>query len=310
MVAILTVGLFCYSLFAVFYSVFDIDRLGHHGAMPVLSRFGRLFSAGFYATVGVVAAQTVANIHRNTDLSSELGTQLFSTTGGKVVVVFLGLVFIVVAIVYLIYAIRPAKFYRELASERMHPTMFYTCITLARIGAFGRILFFGAFGVVLVDAVANNRGLLIHGTTVLGLEGVLLKIADFSSTLLFVTGGLLFVYAIWCFSLCIFRRLPAHYSMEASINALGTRFRVRQLQFHEHRAKKHGLETPITGSINMPQADEHTGGVIVEQPFVITDATDLEQGFVDKGKAPEEIQSQGSASSTSPLQSEGGRAAL
>jgi hypothetical protein len=59
---------------------------------------------------------------------------------------------------------------------------------------------------VLIDVVANNKGTEIHGTTVLGLEGILLKIADFSSTLLFVTGGLLFMYAFWCFILCIFTK--------------------------------------------------------------------------------------------------------
>ncbi len=40
--------------------------------MPVLSRFGRMFSAGFYAFIGVVGAQTLANIHRNSDLSSKV----------------------------------------------------------------------------------------------------------------------------------------------------------------------------------------------------------------------------------------------
>lgn len=53
-------------------------------------------------------------------------------------VVFLGVVFLVVAIVYLNYMLRPSKFYRELASERMHPILFYACVTVARIGAGGR----------------------------------------------------------------------------------------------------------------------------------------------------------------------------
>lgn len=279
-VTILTIGLFCYSMFALFFCIFDIDRLGHHGAMPILSRFGRAFSAGFYFFIGIVGAQTVKNIHRNSDLSSKLGDQLFSTTGGKCVVVFLGVVFLVVAIVYLIYAIRPGKFYRELASERMHPILFYACVTIARIGACGRILFFGAFGVVLIDAVANDRGLEINGTSVLGLEGVLLKIANFSSTLLFVTGGLLFVYAFWCFILCIFRRLPAHYSMEASVHALGTRWRVRKVELQQRRLKKKGMEVPITGIVNMPPSDLEKGksatsedelkpGSVVEQPVFI-----------------------------------------
>lgn len=85
-------GLFCYSFFAIFYAIFDIDRLGmklfttifsfsyliyhvgHHGAMPVLSRFGRCFSAGFYAFLGVVAAQTTANIRDDSSVSSEVFT--------------------------------------------------------------------------------------------------------------------------------------------------------------------------------------------------------------------------------------------
>lgn len=137
-------------------------------------------------------------------------------------IVVLGVVFLVVCLVYLNYAIRPAKFYRELATERMHPIMFHIAVTIARIGACGRyitliickehkisdhiinrVLFFGAFGVVLIDVVANDRGTDVGGTSVLGLEGVLLKIAEFNTTLLFVTGGLLFVYALWCFTLCI-----------------------------------------------------------------------------------------------------------
>jgi hypothetical protein len=40
--------------------------------MPILSRFGRCFSAGFYAFLGVVAAQTVANIKDNSTLTSEV----------------------------------------------------------------------------------------------------------------------------------------------------------------------------------------------------------------------------------------------
>lgn len=257
---VLTVGLFSYSFFAIFYAIFDIDRLGHHGAMPILSRFGRCFSAGFYAFLGVVAAQTTANISRNNNVSSNLGRELFSTTGGQAVIVFLGIVFIVVAIVYANYAIRPAKFYRELATERMHPIMFHIAVTVARIGACGRILFFGAFGVVLIDVVANNRGTDINGTTVLGLEGVLLKIAEFSKTLLFVTGGLLFVYALWCFILCFFRRLPAHYSQEAAIHALGTRWKVRRMELQEKRMARKGIEIPVTGTINAPRLEDAEEG--------------------------------------------------
>lgn len=270
---LLTVGLFSYSIFAIFFAVFDIDRLGHHGAFPILARFGRCFSAGFYAFLGIVAAQTVADIHDNSSLSSELGRQLFSTTGGKAVIVFLGVVFIVVAIVYINYAIRPSKFYRELASERMHPIMFYTAVTVARIGAGGRILFFGAFGVVLIDVVANNKGTDIHGTTVLGLEGVLLKIADFNKTLLFVTGGLLFVYALWCFILCLFRRLPAHYSQEASLHALGTRWRVRKLELQQKKLQRNGIEVPISGTINFPQLplEQMEAGALTKEPEIETD---------------------------------------
>jgi len=249
---LLTVGLFCYSIFAIFYAVFDIDRLGHHGAMPILSRFGRCFSAGFYAFLGVIAAQTTASVHQNNDLSSKLGRQLFSTVGGKCVIVFLGVVFIVVALVYIYYALRPAKFYRELASERMPSLLFHCAIIVARTGACGRILFFGAFGVVLIDVVAGDKGTDVDGTTVLGLEGVLLKIASFNKTLLFVTGGLLFIYAFWCFILCFFRRLPAHYSQEASVHALGTRWRVRKLEYQQRKLARKGIEVPITGKINLP----------------------------------------------------------
>lgn len=40
--------------------------------MPVLSRFGRIFSAGFYAFIGVISAQTVKEIRQNGDLSSKV----------------------------------------------------------------------------------------------------------------------------------------------------------------------------------------------------------------------------------------------
>lgn len=256
---ILTAGLFCYSFFAIFYTVFDIDRLGHHGAMPVLSRFGRVFSAGFYAFLGVVSAQTAASVkhddNQNDSFSSQLGRDLFSTTWGKAVIIILGIVFIVVCIVYINYALRPAKFYRELATERMHPIMFHVAVTIARIGACGRILFFGAFGVVLIDVVAQNRGTDVGGSTVLGLEGVLLKIAEFNTTLLFVTGGLLFVYAVWCFILCFFRRLPAHYSQESAVHALGVRWRVKKTELNEKKLARNGMPSEVTGTINMPDAN-------------------------------------------------------
>lgn len=50
----------------------------------------------------------------------------------------------------------------------------------------------------------------------------------------------------------VFRRIPAHYSQEASVHALGTRWRVRKLEMHEKKLARHGQTEPITGHINFP----------------------------------------------------------
>jgi len=225
---LLVIGLFCYAFFALMFSIFDFDRLGHHGAFPVLARFGRLFSAGFYGFIGIAGVQVLSNIRRG-NTSTALGNSLFSTPAGQGVLVFLGIVFLVVCIVYISYIIKPAKFRRELASERLPPFWFNVFVTIARIGAIGRVLFYGAFGVVLIEAVANNRGAQVNGrTSILGLEGVLQKIANASHALLFIVGAFLFVYALWAFVLALFRRIPAHYSEEEALAAVGMRYRVRK----------------------------------------------------------------------------------
>lgn len=63
-------GLFCYCLFAIFYSIFDFDQIGHKGAGTKLKRFGRLFSAGFYGFIGVAGIQILLNVRQGSSLSS------------------------------------------------------------------------------------------------------------------------------------------------------------------------------------------------------------------------------------------------
>lgn len=48
----------------------------------------------------------------------------------------------------------------------------------------------------------------------------------------------------------IFRRLPAHYSQEAAIHALGTRWRVKRIEYSHNKMKRLGHEVPVTGTIN------------------------------------------------------------
>jgi len=47
--------------------------------MPVLSRFGRVFSAGFYAFLGVVSAQTVSSVRQDSSFSSEVSLIIYKT---------------------------------------------------------------------------------------------------------------------------------------------------------------------------------------------------------------------------------------
>jgi len=247
-VLVFVIGIFCYSAFAIFYSVFDLDQLGLKGAGAKLKRFGRLFSAGFYGFIGVAGFQILVSVKNNSTISSELVAAMFRHKAGKAALSILGLIFMVVALVYFIYTFRPAKFRRELDSARMPRTLFVVSVWIARIGAIGRSMFFAAFGSVLLVAVARAHGKTTGDNEILGLEAVLTHIAAFNYTLLFVIGSLLTVYAIWCLILCAFRRLPAHPSENAALNVVGSRWQGwRFWRRFRHRADADlpaQLETP------------------------------------------------------------------
>eukprot|EP01111_Echinosteliopsis_oligospora_P007007 TRINITY_DN2153_c0_g1_i1.p1 TRINITY_DN2153_c0_g1~~TRINITY_DN2153_c0_g1_i1.p1 ORF type:complete len:492 (-),score=119.96 TRINITY_DN2153_c0_g1_i1:155-1630(-) len=228
------IGLMCYSVFAFLFCFFDFDQLGHHSAMAVLSRFGRIFSSGFYGFLAAYSIELLMKVRQGDSFTLSLARYLFATTAGRVVLCFLGFVFFVVAIVYFSYIIKPAKFRRELASENMPPALFYTSVWIARGGAIGRVLFFGAFGGVMFDSVISNRGVQQGNQSILGFEGVLNRLALTSRSLLFVTGGFLMLYALWCLILSAFRRLPAHYNEKESLNCVGVRYKVWKETRHQN----------------------------------------------------------------------------
>jgi len=219
---IFVVGIFCYSAFALMFSIFDFDQMGHRGLMPCLARFGRVFSAGFYGYIGVNGVAILINVKNGTGgTSNEIVATLFKTPAGKGALVFLGITFCVVAIVYITYIIKPAKFRRELASEKMHPKLFYACVYIARVGALGRVFFFAAFGVELINAVVGTHGGSTGDTSVLGLAAVLNHLSAFCEPLMIVTASLIIVYAFWCLILARYRRLPAHFSERSALASVG-----------------------------------------------------------------------------------------
>lgn len=232
-------GIFCYSTFALLFAIFDFDQMGHKGLMPFLARFGRVFSAGFYGYIGVQGVAILISV-KNAEggTSNEIIATLFKSQAGKGAVVFLGITFLVVAIVYITYIIKPAKFRRELSSEKMHPTLYVVCVSIARVGALGRVFFFASFGGVLIQAVVGTHGGSTGDTGVLGLAAVLNHLAAFSVPLMIVTASLIIVYALWCLILSVFRRLPAHYSERAALAAVGIEY-----------YRKHPDKVPKTGNV-------------------------------------------------------------
>jgi len=219
---IFTCGIFCYSAFALMFSIFDFDQMGHRGIMPCLARFGRVFSAGFYGYIGVNGVAILVNVKNGTTgTSNQIVATLFKTPVGKGALVFLGITFCVVALVYITYIIKPAKFRRELASEKMPPKLFYACVYVARVGALGRVLFFAAFGVELINAVVGTHGGTTGDTSVLGLAAVLNHLSAFCEPLMVVTASLIIIYAFWCLILARYRRLPAHFSERSALASVG-----------------------------------------------------------------------------------------
>jgi len=262
------IGLICYSIFAFLFCFFDFDQLGHHGAMPVLSRFGRVFSAGFYGFLAVYAIELILKVRRGSSFTLTLAEVLFSTTPGRVVLCFLGFVFFVVAIVYFSYIIKPAKFRRELASENMPPTLFYTAVWIARGGSIGRVLFFGSFGGVMFDSVINNRGVQQGSQSILGFEGVLNRLALTSHVLLFITGAFLMLYALWCLILSAFRRLPAHYNEKESLNCVGVRYKVwKEARQQKALLKRQVAMAKLAAANNYGTADGE-GAAVVTTPLM------------------------------------------
>jgi len=209
-IILLLLGLWSYGCWGIFFIIFDIDQLGHKSAGAILKRFGRIFSSGFYFVLGVDAARVLAHTKKNESGTSHILHLLYSHVLGKIVVCVLGVTFFVVSIVYLVYFIKPAKFRRELSTERMNKYLYWAALGFARIGAVGRAMFFGAFGGVLIKAVADINQGKEGDTSLLGFQGVFQQIANYNSTLLFIIAVLIVFYALWCFWLVFFRRLPAH----------------------------------------------------------------------------------------------------
>eukprot|EP01133_Synstelium_polycarpum_P005687 gene5687-6571_t len=223
LIFLLIIGLWCYGCWGIFYVVFDIDRLGSKGAGAKLKRFGRIFSSGFYFVLGVDAAQVMAHFKKGKEGTEQILTMLYKHIVGRIIVILLGVTFFIVSIVYLMYFIRPAKFKRELATERMTKGTYYAALGFARIGAIGRSMFFAAFGAVLIEAVVNIQRGKEGDPTLLGFQGVFRAIAKFNYTLLFIIASLIIVYALWCAWLVPFRRLPAHADADVAQDLLGTK---------------------------------------------------------------------------------------
>ncbi|EGC35798.1 hypothetical protein DICPUDRAFT_151820 [Dictyostelium purpureum] len=221
-IILLLLGLWSYGCWGIFYIVFDVDQLGHKGAGPILKRFGRIFSSGFYFVLGVDAARVVAHTRKQESGTSHILGFLYKYVFGKIIVCVLGVTFFVVSLVYLIYFIKPDKFKRELSTERMNKYLYWSALGFARIGAVGRSMFFGAFGGVLIKAVADiNKGKEAD-TSLLGFQGVFQQIANYNTTLLFIIAILIMFYALWCFWLMFFRRLPAHQDAKYAREVLGS----------------------------------------------------------------------------------------
>jgi len=71
----------------------------------------------------------------------------------------------------------------------------------------------------------------------------------------------------------IFRRLPAHYSQEAALQALGTRWRAKRIEYQQNKLKRHGIAVPVTGTINAPISpaalEEIVVGILYFFSFII-----------------------------------------
>ncbi|KYQ92343.1 hypothetical protein DLAC_06306 [Tieghemostelium lacteum] len=221
-IIVFVLGLWCYGSWGLFYTIFDIDQLGHGSAGAILKRFGRVFSAGFYFVLGVDATRVLVHQKKQQSGTSQILGILYSHILGKIVVCILGVTFFVVCIVYLLYAIKPGKFKRELSTERMTKPFYWTALGFARLGALGRSMFFGAFGSVLIKAIADISKGKEPDTSLLGFQGVFQQIALYSATLLFIIAILVVFYALWCCWLMFFRRLPAHSDEVYAKRVLGT----------------------------------------------------------------------------------------
>ncbi|KAF2074875.1 hypothetical protein CYY_003830 [Polysphondylium violaceum] len=269
-IILLLLGLWSYGCWGIFFIIFDIDQLGHKSAGAILKRFGRVFSSGFYFVLGVDAARVLAHEKKKESGTSHILHLLYSHVLGKIVVCVLGVTFFVVSIVYLIYFIKPAKFRRELSTERMNKYLYWTALGFARIGAVGRSMFFGAFGGVLIKAVADINQGKEADTSLLGFQGVFQQIANYNSTLLFIIAVLIVFYALWCFWLVFFRRLPAHkddvYAKSVLGKDLDSRYYFNGILFRIPKDGQnfdddlvgHDVNNQVDQEINM---EEENGGV-------------------------------------------------
>ncbi|KAK5574889.1 hypothetical protein RB653_010143 [Dictyostelium firmibasis] len=221
-IILLLLGLWSYGCWGIFYIVFDVDQLGHKSAGAILKRFGRVFSSGFYFVLGVDAARVLAHTRKEVSGTSHILGFLYKYIFGQIIVCVLGVTFFVVSLVYLIYFIKPDKFKRELSTERMNKYLYWSALGFARIGAVGRSMFFGAFGGVLIKAVADIHKGVEPDTGLLGFQGVFQQIANYNTPLLFIIAILIMFYALWCFWLMFFRRLPAHQDAIYARQVLGT----------------------------------------------------------------------------------------
>eukprot|EP01113_Clastostelium_recurvatum_P044314 TRINITY_DN746_c0_g2_i2.p1 TRINITY_DN746_c0_g2~~TRINITY_DN746_c0_g2_i2.p1 ORF type:complete len:459 (+),score=117.16 TRINITY_DN746_c0_g2_i2:153-1529(+) len=221
--AILIVGIFCYSCFGFFFGIFNVDRLPG-GVGSALKRFGRCVSACFYISLGINAIQILVNASNpDEEVNNELVAKMFRSAFGRAILALISICFFIVSVVYLFHVFSGKKFMTELATERMGRKRFWVFTTIARIGGLGRVLFFSTFGAIILQAIAqyNNGDTDKADPAILGLEAVLIRVADVSSFYLFLIGSLLFVYAIWAMILAVYRRLPAHQNADQARMAIG-----------------------------------------------------------------------------------------
>eukprot|EP01112_Ceratiomyxa_fruticulosa_P013641 TRINITY_DN3847_c0_g1_i1.p1 TRINITY_DN3847_c0_g1~~TRINITY_DN3847_c0_g1_i1.p1 ORF type:complete len:467 (-),score=103.48 TRINITY_DN3847_c0_g1_i1:149-1549(-) len=257
---ILIVGLFCYSSFGVFYGIFNIDQIPNK-AGNYLKRFGRCVSALFYGVLGIDGILILVNASDpDKENENEIVGKLFQSGAGQVLLVVLAAVFFIVSIVYFAHACRGNKFRCELATERLGRRRFLAFVTIARIGALGRVLFFGTFGGAickLVSETNNGNANQNENSRALNIEGVLVIAAQFSPVFLFIVAALIFVYAFWNLILCVYRRIPAHNNQNEAIGVLGINKTLRSMNLPDENPVARVIRADIKRTVQTSTVVEH-----------------------------------------------------